>query len=148
MTHNNICFGAYLYSAGTQHGNLHQSSSLWQWAVWPILFCRSTQEPALATANAGKLGKGLWKNEGECAGRYKLARKRFVAACEACKAIFWPTPGLKKRTLELWVLNRLVFNFCVRSVPQRGHAFWKLKSDFYHRKHNTIWRPDGELVRT
>ena len=39
-------FLAYLYSAGTQHGNLHP-------AGWPILFCRPTQEPVLATANTG-----------------------------------------------------------------------------------------------
>ena len=41
------CFWAYLYSAGTQHGNLHP-------AGWSILFCGSIQEPVLATANTGK----------------------------------------------------------------------------------------------
>ena len=34
-------FSAYLYSAGTQHGNLHP-------AGWPILFCRPTQEPCVS----------------------------------------------------------------------------------------------------
>ena len=29
---------AYLYSAGTQHGNLHPTG-------WPILFCGPTQDP-------------------------------------------------------------------------------------------------------
>ena len=33
---NNICFGAYLYSASTQHENLHP-------AGWPILFCGPAQ---------------------------------------------------------------------------------------------------------
>ena len=47
-------FLAYLYSAGTQHGNLHQ-------AGWPILFCGPTQEPVLATANTGKTQKRFWK---------------------------------------------------------------------------------------
>ena len=36
-----------LYSAGTQHGNLHS-------AGWPTLFCGPKQEPVLATANTGK----------------------------------------------------------------------------------------------
>ena len=50
---------AYLYSAGTQHGNLHP-------AGWPILFCRPTQEAVLATANTGrkKTGEVLEKNAG------------------------------------------------------------------------------------
>ena len=42
-----LLFFSLLYSAGTQHGNLHP-------AGWPILFCRPTQEPVLATANTGK----------------------------------------------------------------------------------------------
>ena len=44
---NNTCSGAYLYSAGTQHGNLHSAS-------WPIFFGRPTQEPVLATDSTGK----------------------------------------------------------------------------------------------
>ena len=47
-------FWAYLYSAGTQHGNLHQ-------AGWPILFCGPTQEPVLATANTWKNRERFWK---------------------------------------------------------------------------------------
>ena len=35
-------------------------------------------------------------------------------------AVYGPVPGLKWRTSELWVLNRWVFNFCVRSTPLRG----------------------------
>ena len=47
-------FWAYLYSASTQHGNLHP-------AELPILFCWPTQEPMLATANTGKTREGFWK---------------------------------------------------------------------------------------
>ena len=48
-------FLAYLYSAGTQHGNLQPTG-------WPILFCGPTQDPMLATANKGKnLGEVLEK---------------------------------------------------------------------------------------
>ena len=47
-------FLAYLYSAGTQHGNLHPAGS-------PILFCGPTQEPGLAAANTGKTWERFWK---------------------------------------------------------------------------------------
>ena len=57
-----VVFLAYLYSAGTQHGNLHP-------AGWPILVCGPTQEPVLATANTGEIGRGLEKNAGEWTGR-------------------------------------------------------------------------------
>ena len=50
----NTCFGAYLYSASTQHGNL-------QPAGWPILFCGLTQKLVLATANTGKTQRRFWK---------------------------------------------------------------------------------------
>ena len=43
-----------LYYVGTQHRNLYP-------AGWPILFCRPTQELALATANAGKNPERFWK---------------------------------------------------------------------------------------
>ena len=52
-------FWAYLYSASTQHGNQHP-------AGWPILFCGPTQEPALATANAGKNRERFWKQQIFC----------------------------------------------------------------------------------
>ena len=45
--HKSVFFLAYLYSAGTQHKNLHP-------AGWPILFCGPTQEPVLAKASTGK----------------------------------------------------------------------------------------------
>ena len=46
-SHAFILFLAYLYTTGTQHGNLHP-------AGWPILFCGPTQEPKLATAKTRK----------------------------------------------------------------------------------------------
>ena len=56
-------FLAYLYRLGTQHGNLHPAGC-------SALFCGPTQEPVLATANAGKnrevFGEG---NAGEWTGR-------------------------------------------------------------------------------
>ena len=49
-----VFFLAYLYSASTQHGNLHPEG-------WPISFCAPTQEPVLAIANIGKIGRGFGK---------------------------------------------------------------------------------------
>ena len=46
----------------TQHRNLHPTG-------WPILFCRPTQEPVSAKANAGKNRERLGKNADEWTGR-------------------------------------------------------------------------------
>ena len=51
---NNKCFGAYLYSAGTQNRNLRL-------AGWTILFYGPRQEPVLVTANTGKTRERYWK---------------------------------------------------------------------------------------
>ena len=104
-------FWAYLYSAGTQDGNLTP-------AGWPILFCGPTQEPVLAAANT-------WKNRKRCGKKCrwmdrKGKNKQGMAVRVACMARYWPTPGLKGRTFKLCVLTRWNFNFCVRSSP--SHA--------------------------
>ena len=60
---------AYLYSAGTQHGNLHPAGG-------PTLFCGPTQELALATANTGKkIGRGFGINAGEWTGMAEISKK-------------------------------------------------------------------------
>ena len=57
-----VGFFAYLYSVGTQHGNLHP-------AGWPILVYGPKQKPMLATANAGKNLERSGKHAGEWTGR-------------------------------------------------------------------------------
>ena len=101
-------FLAYLYSAGTQHGNLYP-------ARWPILFCGPTQKLVLATANTGKNRERFWK---KCRWMDEKGRNKQVSV--ACMAICWATPGFKGRTFKLCVLTRWDFNFCVRSSPLRG----------------------------
>ena len=59
---------AYLYSTGTQHGNLHAPG-------WPILFCGPTQEPVVVAANTGKLGRGFGKNAGEWTGMVETSKE-------------------------------------------------------------------------
>ena len=66
-------FLAYLYSAGTQHGNLHS-------AGWLILFCRPTQEPVLATANTGKNWNRFLKNAGEWTRRVEISKEEITGS--------------------------------------------------------------------
>ena len=47
------CFLAYLYSAGTQQGNLHS-------AGWPTFFCGPTQEPCVNNSQHRK-NQMFWK---------------------------------------------------------------------------------------
>ena len=65
-----FCFVLFLslYSAGTQHGNLHL-------ARWPISFCGPTQEPVSAAANIGKTWERFWKNAGEWTGRVEISEE-------------------------------------------------------------------------
>ena len=65
---NIICFGAFSYSASTQHGNLHP-------ARWSILFCGLTQEAVLAIANTGKTRDRFEKNAGEWTGRVEISKE-------------------------------------------------------------------------
>ena len=71
---------------------------------------------ALATA---KTLKGLWR---------QLTREKLGRGFRECTALLWPTPHFKGRTFQLWVLNKRIFNFCVRSIPLRGGialcVFW------------------------
>ena len=105
---------AYLYSAGTQHGNLPP-------AGWPILFCGPTQEPCVSHSQYRKNRERFWKKcrwmDWKC--RNKQEKKKSLAVSVACMAIYWPTPGFKGRTFKLCVLTRWDFNFCVRSSPLR-----------------------------
>ena len=105
-------FIAYLYSAGTQHRNLHA-------AGWPILLCRPTQEPCVSHCQHRKNWETFGKNAGEWAGRVEI-NKKSLAVCVACMATDWPTPGFKGRTFKLCVVTRWDFNFWVRSFQLGG----------------------------
>ena len=106
------CYGAYSYSAGTWHWNLHPAGQ-------PISFCRCTQEPMSAQLTQDKLGRGFGKNANERTKGYKLARKKSLAVSVACMAIYWLTPGCKGRTFQLCVLNRWDY-FCIHSSTLWG----------------------------
>ena len=53
-----VFFIAYLYTAGTQHENLHP-------AGWPIYSAGLYMNHVLATANTGEIWRGFGKNAGE-----------------------------------------------------------------------------------
>ena len=75
-----VGFFAYLYSAGTQHGNLHPAGR-------PISFCGPTQEPVLATANTGKKSRFWEKHVDEWTGKVEI-RKKSLAVSVACMVIY------------------------------------------------------------
>ena len=56
-----LFFLAYLYSADTQHENLHPA--------------KPTQEPVLTPANTGKIGRGFGKNADEWTGRVEISKE-------------------------------------------------------------------------
>ena len=47
-----------------------------------------------------------------------------MAVSAACMAMYWPTPGFKRRTFKLCVLFRWDLNFCIRSSQLRGPMKW------------------------
>ena len=108
LAHNNTCFGTsktnfhvpflgiYLSSAGTHPGTC--LNRMWLWTVWPVLFRLPTLEKTvLAIWLKGR--ERIWKKEGECTGMVEIrTRKKFLAVCGACVAMFWPTGGFKRTT--------------------------------------------------
>ena len=61
-------FFAYLYSAGTQHGNLHPTG-------WPILFCGPTKEPCVSHSQNRKNRERFANNAGEWTGRVTISKE-------------------------------------------------------------------------
>ena len=116
--HKSCCL-AYLYSVGTQHGNLIP-------AGWPILFCRPTQEPCGSHSQHRKNQERFWKNAGEWTGRVEISKEEIPGTKHSIMAICWPTQGFKGRMFKLCVLTRWDFNFCIHSSSPWGdnHCFF------------------------
>ena len=64
----NTCFGAYLYSADTQHGNLHRVTYL-------ILRAYTGTRVSHSQYRKKKLGRGLEKNASEWTGRVEISKE-------------------------------------------------------------------------
>ena len=94
-------FGAYLCSVGTQHGNLHQLS---------VTTSRATDIILQAHTRTGVSHSKHWKNSAEVLQKKTLLttewKERVWRECKvkgrtsgnrwSIKAVFWPTPSLKK----------------------------------------------------
>ena len=63
-----VFFLACLYSAGTQHGNLHPAGDLFYSAGLH-------RNHVLATANTGEIGIGFGKNADEWTGRVEISKE-------------------------------------------------------------------------
>ena len=55
----------------------------------------------------------------------KFARKKPLAGCVACMAIYRPTPDLKGRTFKLCILIRWDLNFCVLTHSNQDTMYFK-----------------------
>ena len=73
LKNNNTCFGAYLYSADTQHGNLRQLSVTMSRLTYfhPPGPHRKSCQPQLTQE---KLGRGFGKNVCEWTGKVKISK--------------------------------------------------------------------------
>ena len=90
---NNTCCGAYLYFAGSEHGNLHQVSVTMSRMSYFIL--RANTGTGVSHSQQEKLGRGFGKMQVKGPEGSKLARKKFLAVGVASMAIYGPTPGFK-----------------------------------------------------
>ena len=79
MKHSNTHFGAYLYSAGTQHGNLHQSSATISKVTYLIL-CVQTEACVSHSYHGKNSGEVLGKNEGERTGQVEIRQEEILGS--------------------------------------------------------------------
>ena len=89
-------FFAYLYSAGSQHGNPRPIG-------WPILFCGPTQEPVIATANAWEIGRGFGKNAGELTGKVEIGKEEIHGSKRSMHGYILTYSRFRGRTFKLCV---------------------------------------------
>ena len=114
---NHTCFGSNLYSARTQHGNLHQLSVTMSRMTYIIL--RAHWGTCVSHIDTGKHQERLWKNAVEWTGREEISKGEFPGSSRSKHGYIRICFGLKKgKTFELWVfLDRCDLNFRVRSSP-------------------------------
>ena len=108
-------FWAYLYSVRSQHGNLHPTG-------WPILFCRPTHEPVLATANAGKNRERFWKNAGEWTARVKLSKEEIPGSKRSMYGYILTYPRLYTENLQALCSQQMELKFLRPQFPTAGYV--------------------------
>ena len=72
LIRNNASFGAYSYSAGSEYGNLHQSSVTTSRLTRSTVISGPTKELVFAKHKARKNGKRSSKNEAEWTGKVDI----------------------------------------------------------------------------
>ena len=72
--YNNTSSGAYVYSTGTQHGNLHQLSVTMSRVTYFILRANIGTSVSRSQAQE-KLGRGVGRNAGEWTGRVEISKE-------------------------------------------------------------------------
>ena len=101
----------------------HCLNHLWLWKGWPILCCWPE-----------KAGRGFEKYEGKWTEKVKTnSRKKFLAVREACRAIFWPIQGFKRRTSVSSGFSTEGTLISVSTVPHCGYRWWDSKPKRCHR---------------
>ena len=126
MRHSNTCFGAYLYSAGTQHENRLKSVDYEKCAVFFLFFFRRlTLEFASAKTNAiEKYGEDLEKNEGEWTGEAKIrTRKKLWHRLSIFGYILTYSVLLRENIRQLWGFIRGDLNISASAVPNNKDTF-------------------------
>ena len=68
-----------------------------------------------------KLGGVLEKNAGEWTRRVEISKGEIRGSRRSMRSYIRTCSRLRRRTFELWVLNRWVLNFCVCSTPVCGY---------------------------
>lgn len=118
-----MCFGADLYSEGTQQGNLHQSVVMTD-SVSYFIFRGKTWETALAKTNPIKMqGKDLnlflFLNGSKWTGQIDIRRRH--GSGQSMHGYILTYRGFKGRTSvdQLWVLSRRGLNSCLRCTTLR-----------------------------
>ena len=125
MKHSITCLTAFLYSADSHNGDLHQSFVTMSGVAYFILKAHigTCNSRCWQWKNSEEVLEELKENGQE---RQNLKRKKALAVDDACMAIFWHFQGYIWRTFELWVLNKWLFDFCARSTPLREWIWNKL----------------------
>ena len=116
---NKTCFTAYLYSAGTHYQNMHRLSVTTRRVTYFIL--RAHMRAGVSHRQHRKTLEKFWKNAGEWTGMVEISKGEIPGSRRRMHDYIRTCSRLSRRTIELWLANRWVFNFCVRSTPLRLH---------------------------
>ena len=107
---NNTCFRYYLYSAGTQYGNLHHLSATMNRATY--LFCRPTHETVVGQSQHRKTsGEFFEKNAGEWTRRVEISEEEITGSRRSMRGYVRTCFRLKRENLRALSTKQMSFQF-------------------------------------